>query len=142
MMDVGDHDHPAPPVLPALSARPGALPDVAWLNLKLPAYVPSILLTAALLVAVTMAYRLWQETHEDDEPVSDHEILSEFEEAHAAGELDEAELLRVRELLARPRDPGAGETERGVPRTAREAPPGANGGASAPDDPGTPSERA
>jgi len=83
---------------------------VQTLTSKLPSYLPLILLCGALVVALFMARRLWEETHEDDEPVTEGELLDEFEKAHAAGELDEAELRRVRALLNRPKvtgsDPG------------------------------------
>src|SRR3954452_17992926 len=96
----------------AASARTGASAGVGNLNVKLPPYWPSLLVVAAVAVALLMAYRLWRELHEDDEPASTYARLSEFEEAHAAGELDEDELRGVREALRRSRLP-AGEQPRG-----------------------------
>jgi len=91
-----------------VSARAGAHHDVPFFAIELPPYLPHILLLLALVVALTMAHRLWNEAHEDIESASERERLSEFEKAAAAGELDEHELRRVRELLGQPvpRAPG------------------------------------
>lgn len=83
-----------------------------FLTTKLPAYLPLVLLSVALLVGLIMVRRVWEETHEDVEPVSEHELLDEFEKAHAAGELDEVELRRVRALLHRPRHAESAPTDR------------------------------
>lgn len=64
-------------------------------------YLPAVLLLVAVVVAVVMAFRMWSEMQEDYSPASDLEVLSEMEQAHAAGEMDEAEFRRVREVLAR-----------------------------------------
>jgi hypothetical protein len=57
------------------------------------------LLGVALAVGLVWAYRLWQETNEDDEPVTDQDVLVDLERAYYAGEIDEAEFRRVREVL-------------------------------------------
>ena len=77
----------------------------AVISPKLLSYLPLMILGAALLGGLIVAYRLHQETHEDDDPVTTDELLAEFEEAHASGELDEAEYRRVTELLRNPLGP-------------------------------------
>jgi len=96
------------------------------------------LLAVAIVIGVTAAYRIWHETQEEDEePVTNDELLAEFQAAHAAGEMDDAEFQRVRALLsgapggsvpplrAGPRPPGTHESAQ-QPSTA-EAPPDASG---------------
>ncbi len=74
------------------------MPD---LTSKLPPYLPLILLTLAIIVGVIWTLRVWRETHGqgDDDAVTPEELIQEFREAHAAGELSDAEFQRVRELL-------------------------------------------
>ena len=76
----------------------------------------------ALVVGLIMVRRIWEEAHEDLEPVSQHKLLSEFERAYYAGEMDEAELRKVREVLHGPEraEASAGEARTGQapePRT-------------------------
>jgi len=64
-------------------------------------YIGLGLLAALLLVILIKAYRVWEEIHDVDEPPSPAELLASFEQAHAAGEMDDQELERVRERLRR-----------------------------------------
>jgi len=81
-----------------------------------------MLMLVALVVAIVMAYRLWSEIKEDDEPASPLDLLSEFEEARAAGELDDEEFQRVRASLRKPGIEGAMEAARGKPPASPEGP--------------------
>jgi hypothetical protein len=65
-------------------------------------YAGLALLVVLLLIALVKAYRVWEEIHDVEEPDSPADLLESFEEAHAAGELDDEELERVRRLLAGP----------------------------------------
>ncbi|WP_406694632.1 hypothetical protein V5E97_26580 [Singulisphaera sp. Ch08] len=103
---------------------------------KPPWYIPLALFLMAMLVGLLMAYRLWQEMHEDDDPASDHERLSELEEAHFAGELDADELRRVRELLSRSNSPSPPEPLRRRPPLQPESPPSTSTGGNDAPDPG------
>lgn len=62
-------------------------------------YVGLALLTTLVIVLLVYAYRVWAEIHEEIEPESPRELLNTFEEAYAAGEIDQEELSRVRNLL-------------------------------------------
>ena len=63
-------------------------------------YFGLALLLVLMLAVLVRAYREWQEIHEDLEPASPEELLQSFEQAHAAGELDEQELQRIRARLS------------------------------------------
>jgi hypothetical protein len=124
---------------------------VADLVPKLWANLPLILLSAALLVGATWAYRTWREAHGegDEEPDSPEALLHEFREAYDAGELNAEEFARVRHLLV-----GAGpapgpskrstEASRAAPNaTAPRGPEGGPADASAPPAPdASPPDRA
>jgi hypothetical protein len=69
-------------------------------------YVGLALVVAILVGALIGFYRTWMEIHEEEEPDSPEELLESFREAHAAGEIDDRELERVRGLLL----PSEGET--------------------------------
>jgi hypothetical protein len=58
-----------------------------------------ILLALAMVIGIPIAYRSWREAHEEDDPVTDDDVLAGIEEAYAAGELDEAEFRRARALI-------------------------------------------
>jgi hypothetical protein len=53
-----------------------------------------------LVVALVTAYRVWVEIHEVEEPDSPADLLETFEQAYAAGALDDEEFRRVRGQLA------------------------------------------
>jgi uncharacterized membrane protein len=74
-------------------------------------YVGLAILTVLLVVALVKAYRMWEEIHDVEEPDSPIDLLETFEEAHAAGELDDEEFERVRRRLAASRDQPAGTPE-------------------------------
>jgi hypothetical protein len=63
-------------------------------------YLGLAILLILLTVAVVKSYGMWEEIHDVEEPDSPTDLLEAFEEAHAAGELDDAELERVRRRLA------------------------------------------
>jgi hypothetical protein len=63
-------------------------------------YAGLTILTVLLVVALVKAYRMWEEIHDVEEPDSPTDLLETFEEAHAAGELDDEEFERVRRRLA------------------------------------------
>ncbi len=62
-------------------------------------YVGLALLIVMIVIAAVKAYRVWEEVHDVEEPDSPADLLEAFEEARAAGEIDDAELERVRERL-------------------------------------------
>jgi hypothetical protein len=63
-------------------------------------YVGLAVLVVLLVVALVTAYRVWVEIHDVEEPDSPADLLESFEQAHAAGVLDDEELQRVRWQLA------------------------------------------
>jgi uncharacterized membrane protein len=65
-------------------------------------YLGLAILLALLFIALVQAYRMWVEIHDVEEPDSPTDLLETFEEAHAAGELDDEEFERVRRRLASP----------------------------------------
>ncbi len=64
-------------------------------------YVGLALLIVVLVIALVKAYRVWEEIHDVEEPDTPADLLQAFEEARAAGELDDEEMERVKERLAR-----------------------------------------
>jgi len=75
------------------------------------------LFVLAMLVGIPLAYRLWRETHQDDERASESEMFSDFEQAYAAGQMDEAEFRRLRDLMI-----GGGRRNQGGARPGPVAP--------------------
>jgi uncharacterized membrane protein len=65
-------------------------------------YVGLGVLAVLMLIAGIKAYRMWEELHDVAEPDSPADLLETFQEAHAAGELDDQEFERVRHRLAGP----------------------------------------
>jgi len=90
---------------------------VKFFDLTPPWLLPLILFLVALFVGLIKVRNLWEEVHEDDDPVSDHERLKELEEAYAAGELETAEFERIRLLLgdSAPRSVRTTASSRSVP---------------------------
>jgi len=70
-------------------------------------YVGLGVLGVLMLVAGIKAYRMWEEIHDVPEPDLPTDLLETFEEAHAAGELDDEEFERVRQRLLGPADTGS-----------------------------------
>jgi uncharacterized membrane protein len=65
-------------------------------------YVGLAILVVLVVVALVKAFQMWEEIHDVEEPDSPTDLLESFEEAHAAGELDDEEFERVRRRLASP----------------------------------------
>jgi hypothetical protein len=93
-------------------------------------YIPLALLVVLLAASLIKAVRLWGEIHDVEEPDTPSDLLASFQQAHAEGELDDAEFARVTEKLAgfssaaaiadysdRPRD--ASDSDRIVPHDGR-----------------------
>jgi hypothetical protein len=89
-------------------------------------YIPLALLVVLLAASLIKAVRVWGEIYDVEEPDTPSDLLASFQQAHAQGELDDAEFARVTEKLAgsstaagvadfsgRPRD--ASEPDRIVP---------------------------
>ena len=109
---------------------------------KLVANLPLVLLTIAMVVGAVWIHRVWHEAHGEDDDAGDtpEDLLQQFREAHAAGEMDDAEFARVRQLLT-----GAGTAApqaRSMRRRGDEVDAGTSAGdppADAPEEaPGTP----
>ena len=83
-------------------------------------YIGLTLLTILVVVLLVYAYRVWAEIHEDIESDTPSDLLDTFKEAHAAGELDEEELRRVRQLLLHENVNRLGITPRRCPRSTQE----------------------
>jgi len=89
-----------------------------------PTYIGLALLAVLLVVALVKAYRVWEELHDVEEPDSPVDLLASFEQAHAAGELDDEELERVRERLERSPTIGKHPSSRPSPGEATPPPAG------------------
>lgn len=81
-------------------------------------YVGLAVVVAIMIGTIIAFYRTWDEMHEDLEPDSPRELLESFREAHAAGEIDDRELERMRTLL----ETGDGEVAAAVPPGPRRPP--------------------
>ncbi len=79
--------------------RSGSGNLTAAVSLGMSYYIGLAFLTILVIVLLVYVYRVWAEIHEDIESDTPGDLLDTFEDAHAAGELDEEELRRVRELL-------------------------------------------
>jgi hypothetical protein len=87
-------------------------------------YLPLTLLTLALLIGLPIAFGLWHESREEEgDSITDEELLSEFERAHAAGEMGDDEFRRVGDLLKQPRSRTAKELSRADLDRAPQPPP-------------------
>jgi hypothetical protein len=62
-------------------------------------YIGLVVVLVSLVVTSILAYRVWCEMNEDIEPATTDELLAPFDEARAAGELDEAEYARLRQRI-------------------------------------------
>ncbi len=63
-------------------------------------YIGLAILAVLLVVAIVKARGVWDEIHEEIEPVDPDELLRSFEQAHADGAIDDAEFARVKSKLA------------------------------------------
>ncbi len=105
---------------------------MSWFTAKTLSYLlPLALLAAALVAGVVMAYRLWHEMNEDIEPASKGDLMAEIEQAYREGEIDEAEMQRIRERMGRSRGSGAKKSYSIAPRVEAPALPEAASGESA-----------
>lgn len=73
-----------------------AISPAAWYYLGLLAMV------LLLAIASYWAYKVWSDVHIAEEPTTPDELMEAFEEARAAGELDDEEYARVRERIQGP----------------------------------------
>jgi hypothetical protein len=77
-------------------------------------YIGLAALVIAMIWGGVLAYRSWEEAHEEFDPATPEELLDAFRQARREGELDAEEFDRVREKLEgaeepeRPRKPPAG----------------------------------
>ena len=76
-----------------------ALAELPSKQALLTKYVPLGLLAVLLAASLFKAVRVWGEIHDVEAPDSASDLLASFEQAHAEGALDDAELTRVREQL-------------------------------------------
>ncbi len=80
-------------------------------------YAGLALLIVMILIAAVKVYRVWEELQDVEEPDSPEDLLHAFEEARAAGEIDDAEMERVRARLGygkRPADKPKAPDDPGV----------------------------
>jgi hypothetical protein len=96
--------------------------NLVAIDAKLWSYLPFLLLTVTIAIGVPVAYRLWRETHEEDALPRGGELLSDFEQAYAAGQMDEAEFRRIRDLLIGSKVEGGGGKIRTKPSGAADKP--------------------
>jgi hypothetical protein len=78
-------------------------------------YVGLALLIVMIVFALVKAYRVWAEIQDVEEPASPADLLQSFEEARAAGELNEEEMERVRQRLARSAMPAPKKSSASAP---------------------------
>jgi hypothetical protein len=93
-----------------------AISPATWYNLGL------AVVLIALAVGGILAYRAWSGVHEDEETASTEELWQAFEQARAAGELDDEEYARVRQRFeqggpSRPASPRGGDEGQAQPPT-------------------------
>ncbi len=84
-------------------------------------YYPAILiLVLGSIVGMAFALRARREAREGVNLTSEADMLSEFQRAHDAGEMDEAEFRRVRDLLIAGRNSRGGEQRDARPKSGFE----------------------
>jgi hypothetical protein len=76
------------------------LADIPRIESLATRYLPLALFVVLLAVLLTKAVRVWQEIHEVEDPATPDELLASLEDAHAAGDLDDDEIAKVRQQLA------------------------------------------
>ena len=93
-------------------------------------YSAIVVLVGGIIVGVALALRARREAREGVDLTSEADMLSEFQRARDAGEMDEAEFRRVRDLLISGKSSRGGEhrddrAELGIRGTSSgESPPG------------------
>jgi len=89
-------------------------------------YSGIVILIVGFFVGVALALRARREAREGVDLTSESEMLSEFQRARDAGEMDEAEFRRVRDLLINGKITRGGEHAEAVPETGLEDRPPAD----------------
>jgi len=97
----------------------------AYLNTIL-YYSAIVILVGGLIVGVALALQARREAREGVDLTSESEMLSEFQRARDAGEMDEAEFRRVRDLLISGKNTKGGEHHDTGPDSGFEDRPSAN----------------
>lgn len=62
-------------------------------------YVGLAALVVALIWAGVLAYRSWEEAHEELDPATKEELLDAFQQARMEGELDDEEFAKIRRRI-------------------------------------------
>jgi uncharacterized membrane protein len=95
----------------------GVISDRAWYNIGLGVVL------LVLAVAFYWAYQMWSEVNEEVDPATADELMASFDQARAAGELNDEEYAEVRRRIEQP---GSAGPRTGFPETgkARPKPPG------------------
>jgi hypothetical protein len=95
----------------------GVISARAWYNIGLAV----VLLSLAL--AFYWAYQVWTEVNEEVDPATADELMASFDQARAAGELDDEEYAKVRKRIEQT---GSAGPPTGSPKSAqaRPKPPG------------------
>ncbi len=95
----------------------GVISDRAWYNIGL------AVVLLVLAVAFYWSYQVWMEMNEEVDPATTDELMASFDQARAAGELDDEEYAKVRKRIEHTGSAGSGT---GFPETgkARPKPPG------------------
>jgi len=95
----------------------GTISARAWYNIGLAV----VLLVMAL--ACYWAYQMWMEVNEEVDPATADELMASFDQARAAGELDDEEYAKVRKRIEQTGAAGSrtgssdtGKTQPGPPR--------------------------
>ena len=99
-------------------------------------YSAIVILVGGFIVGVAFALRARREAREGVDITSEAEMLSEFQRARDAGEMDEAEFRRVRDLLISGKSSKGGEHRDTGPDPGSEDRPPAN----PPPEPPTPTD--
>ena len=103
------------------------LARILWSAARIPAaprpqypVLAFVVLGLVLAVGLAVAYSLRREASEDEEPVTDADLLAGFERARFSGEMDEEEFQRVSASL---RKRMAASTASGIPTTGKHPKP-------------------
>jgi hypothetical protein len=118
--------------------------SIAAIDPRLWSNLPLILLTVAIVIGVPVAYRLYRQTHEEEEPTPVSDRLWDLEQAYAEGKMSKEEIHRIRELLEGTGGKSTGTAHAKPPRdapglssttTLEQPPAGEPGGPAPPIDP-------
>jgi hypothetical protein len=78
-----------------------------------PTTLGAVLLGIMLVVAAVVGWWNWREAHEEEAVDTPEDLLASFEQAHAAGELDDDEIKRLRAKLIGDPPPSSAKARRG-----------------------------